>query len=64
MRHIYIYIYIYIYTQRETERGRERHRQKERDVVMAMYNLIDIVIIIRKHQEVCGNITVMIQMII
>ena len=27
------------------------------DVVMSMYNLINIAIIIRKHQEVCGNIT-------
>ena len=33
------------------------------DVVMPMYNLIDYIIIIRKHQEVCGNITDMIQII-
>ena len=33
------------------------------DVVMPMYNLIDYSIIIRKHQEVCGNITDMIQII-
>ena len=33
------------------------------DVVMPMYNSLNIAIIIRKHQEVCGNITEMIQMI-
>ena len=34
------------------------------DVVMLMYNLINTTIIIRKYQEVCGNVTEMIPMII
>ena len=28
---------------------------KDIDIVMPMYNLIEIAIIIQKHQEVCGN---------
>ena len=34
------------------------------DVVMPIYNLIEYIEYIRKHQEVCGNITEVIQMII
>ena len=37
---------------------------KDIDVVMPMYDLIDTVIIIQKHQEVYGNIIEMSQMII
>ena len=34
------------------------------DVIMSMYNLIEYNDNIRKHQEVCGNITEMIQTVI
>ena len=37
---------------------------KDIDNIMPMYNLMNIVIIMQKHLEVCGNITEMDQMII
>ena len=37
---------------------------KNIDIVMAMYNLINVVIILQKHLEVCGNTTEMKQLMI
>ena len=44
--------------------GTDIDNAQDTDIVMPMYNLINIVIIIQKHLEVDGNITKMIQMII
>ena len=37
---------------------------KDLDVVMPVYNLMEYSDNVRKHQEVCGNITDMIQILI